>query len=183
VAPEHEAVGRELLSRIAKQQLAGWSIEEGVSISEGYWDVVLRRRDTLVYEVFEWMPDRSAQVPGIETTAKYFLAQEEVCREAGAEFAPPLPKQMIAVSSGVFEGRRPVEGIRYQAPPHMSGWYLTTDEYDGNVDSLRVDHTYHLTAARAELSRLLALPPGYWFILRDDSEDIGFDAEAASEGL
>lgn len=183
VAPEHETLGRTLLARIVAGELEGREIEDGASISDGYWDPILRKRDENLYEVFEWTPDRRVEAPGINTTATYLLEQGEMCRTVGAAFVPPMPKQLIAASRGVLEGTRPLEGIRYQAPPHMSGWYLTTDEYDGNVDSLHVDHVYHITSARPELTRLLALPPGYWFILHDGNEEIGFDADVAEEGL
>jgi hypothetical protein len=81
---------------------------------------------------------------------------------------------MVAVSEGVFEGRD-VEAMRYPAPEHMSGWWTTTDLYDGNVESIRTEHAYHLVEHRPELVQYLALPPGFW--LRTGSESGVFDAE------
>lgn len=113
--------------------------------------------------------------------ATYELEQRAFCRAAGFSFSPPTATQMITVSPGVFEREMPLEGIRYPAPPHMSGWYFTTPRYDGNFASMRVEHAYHLTALRPDLAKLLALPAGSWFVLHEDHEDVGFDAAVASE--
>lgn len=181
VSPEHYSVGAELLTRLAKQQLAEGAIVDGASLPAGYWEIVLQKQRNGLYEVLEWNPDRTQQVPGITSTATYELDQKSFCKAAGLSFSPPSATQMIAVSSGVLEREMPLEGIRYPAPPHMSGWYITTPKYDGNVDSMRVDHAYHLTAQRPELAKLLALPPGSWFVLHETHEEVGFDIAVASQ--
>jgi hypothetical protein len=45
----------------------------------------------------------------------------------------------------------------------MSGWYLSTDRYDGNARSLRTIHAYHVVLARPDVARFLALEPGFFF--------------------
>ena len=47
----------------------------------------------------------------------------------------------------------------------MSGWWLITEKYDGNIESLKHEHTYHVTAARPDLASFLALPYGFRFDL------------------
>jgi len=47
----------------------------------------------------------------------------------------------------------------------MSGWWITTKLYDGDVKSLKHEHTYHVTAARPDLAKYLALPDGFRFDL------------------
>jgi len=47
----------------------------------------------------------------------------------------------------------------------MSGWWLITEKYDGNIESLNHEHTYHVTAARPDLASFLALPYGFRFDL------------------
>jgi hypothetical protein len=69
------------------------------------------------------------------------------------------------------------QGVRYAMERAMSGWVLSTDRYDGDVRSLRVEHAYHITASRPDLACFLALPFGYWF---DVDGSVGFDAEAAA---
>jgi hypothetical protein len=62
---------------------------------------------------------------------------------------------------------------------HMSGWFLLTDKWDKNVASLTNHHTYHVTAARPDLARFLALPTGFRFDLR--SSRVWFDGEVANQ--
>jgi len=47
----------------------------------------------------------------------------------------------------------------------MSGWWITTDLYNGDIKTLRREHTYHVTAARPDLAKYLALPEGFRFNL------------------
>jgi hypothetical protein len=56
----------------------------------------------------------------------------------------------------------------------MSGWWITTDLYDGDVKSLRNEHTYRLIATRPELAKYLALPDGFRFNL-PVVEEVWFD--------
>lgn len=67
-----------------------------------------------------------------------------------------------------------MQGVRYPSPEHMSGWWVTTDRYDGDVRTLRHEHLYHLTAARPDLARYVALPFGFRFDL-GRHEDVWFD--------
>jgi hypothetical protein len=90
-----------------------------------------------------------------------------------------LGDRLVVVSDGVLESE-PVEAVRYPSPEHMSGWWITTDRYNGDVQSLRTHHLYHLTAARPELAQYLALPYGFRFNLAR-GEDIWFDPEVARQ--
>ena len=47
----------------------------------------------------------------------------------------------------------------------MSGWWITTDLYNGDIQTLRREHTYHVTAGRPDLAKYLALPEGFRFNL------------------
>jgi hypothetical protein len=58
----------------------------------------------------------------------------------------------------------------------MSGWWITTGRYDGNTASLKREHLRHLTAARPDLARLIALPFGFRFDLTHH-EDVWFDPQ------
>jgi hypothetical protein len=73
-----------------------------------------------------------------------------------------------------------VQGVRYPSPEHMSGWWITTDRYDGDIRSLTQEHLYHLTAARPDLARYLALPFGFRFD-QASGEDVWFDEQVARE--
>jgi hypothetical protein len=73
-----------------------------------------------------------------------------------------------------------VEGVRYPSPEHMSGWWITTDRYDGDIKSLTLHHLHHLVQWRPDIAPYLALPFGYRFALRD-GEHVWFDEVAANE--
>ncbi|WP_259368131.1 MULTISPECIES: hypothetical protein [unclassified Colwellia] len=76
-----------------------------------------------------------------------------------------------------------MEGVRYPSPEHMSGWWLTTDEYDGNIDSLVTVHFQHIIEKRPELALYMALPFGYRFNLGGESEHVWFDQEVAQDSI
>ncbi len=108
-------------------------------------------------------------------------SQKECCEHYSAEFSPIVPTQLVTISKGIYEGVVPVEGVRYPSPSHMSGWWLTTDEYDGNLDSLVTVHFQHIIEKRPELALYMALPFGFRFILGGDSESVWFEQEVADE--
>jgi hypothetical protein len=56
-----------------------------------------------------------------------------------------------------------VQGVRYPSHEHMSGWWITTDRYAGNIGLLTQEHLYYLTAARPDIARHVALPFGFRF--------------------
>jgi hypothetical protein len=86
----------------------------------------------------------------------------------------PKPDQLVVISDGVFEGDI-VEGVRYPSPQHMSGRWLTTDRYNGDIKSLRTVHFHHVTESRPDLMGFLKLPFGYRFF----SGDAWFDQKVA----
>ena len=83
---------------------------------------------------------------------------------------PQLPAmdQLVVISDGVYEGDI-VEGVRYPSPQHMSGWWLTTDRYDGNIESLKTVHFRHIAERRPDIAEFLRLPFGYRFFSADGS--------------
>ncbi len=105
-------------------------------------------------------------------------AQRAVCRQYAASFRPPAADQLCATSSGVFDGE-PVQGVRYAAPEHMSGWYLTTDRYDGDHRSLVVEHVSHVVERRPDIAPFLALPPGFRFDVSSVSAEAWYDEDVA----
>lgn len=63
---------------------------------------------------------------------------------------------------------------------HMSGWWFTTDLYDGNIRSLKTTHMYHVSVARPDVAPYVSLHFGYRFDL-DEQDDVWFDEQAARE--
>lgn len=149
-------------------------IKQGETMVYGYWLVKFQggeREDHL--ETWEYTPDASDFVRGADLTLSYWRDQHFVCDQYGAAFRPPRPDKLTVISAGVIEGL-PVQGIRYPSPDQMSGWWITTDLYDGNIETLRHEHTYHITAVRPDLAKYLALPDGFRFNLAV-AEDVWFD--------
>lgn len=156
---------------------SGAELKHGETMAYGYWLTKFVATDDHL-EAWEYAADASHFVPGITLTLTYWRSQHRVCQRLSAEFQPPRPDQVVVVSEGVLEGDQAVQGVRYPSPEHMSGWWFTTDRYRGDVGSLVKIHAYHLSAARPDLSSLLALPHGYRFDL-SKSEDIWYDEKVA----
>lgn len=95
--------------------------------------------------------------------------------ELGPTFAPQ-PDQLVVISEGVYEGDV-VEGVRYPSPPHMSGWWVTTNRYKGNISSLKTVHFRHVAETRPDLARFWPLPFGYRFFSGDGA--VWFDQTVA----
>ena len=74
----------------------------------------------------------------------------------------------------------PIEGVRYPSPEHMSGWWVTTDSYNGDSSTLKNVHMGHLITARQDIVNFLALPYGYRFRVDEESK-AWFDDKASEE--
>ena len=102
----------------------------------------------------------------------------EYCREFSVQCDMPQSNQLVAVSIGVFDGDQ-VQGVRYYMEKQMSGWIVTTDRYNGDVNSLSMEHFSHLSEKRPDLVKYLCLPVGWRF---DTSRrDVWFDETIQEE--
>lgn len=133
------------------------------------------------FDVYEWDEKATAFAEGPAITVDFAAAQAERCRAAGVSPAPPRFDQLIAVSHGADDSDLLVQGVRYPAPDHMSGWYLTTDLFDGDVKSLRLEHVHHVLARRPMLAGFVALPPGHRFELKGQTSGVRFDPSLLAE--
>ncbi len=161
---------------------SGKQLKSGESIAYGYWLVKFQeveQEDHL--ETWEYSADASTFVKGGNLTLGYWRDQHLVCYQQNAVFSPPRPDKLAVVSAGVLEGL-PVQGIRYPSPDHMSGWWMTTDLYDGDIKSLHHEHTYHVTAMRPDLAKYLALPHGFRFNF-SVAEEVWFDDKALEPAM
>jgi len=139
-------------------------IKHGETLNYGYWMVKFQAANDNVLEVWEYNPEATEFVPGGSLTLSYWKEQHRICDLYGAEFAPPRPDKLTAVSAGVMEGY-PVQAVRYLWQEHMSGWLMVTEKWDNKVESLTNHHTYHVTATRPDLAKFIALPVGFRFDL------------------
>jgi hypothetical protein len=139
-------------------------IRHGDTLNYGYWIVKFQAAKDNVLEVWEYNPEATEFIPGGSLTLNYWKEQHRICDLYGAEFTPPRPDKLTALSDGVMEGL-PVQAVRYPWQEHMSGWLVVTERWDKNIKSLTNHHTYHLTATRPDLAPFIALPVGFRFDL------------------
>jgi len=159
----------------------GAYLQHGETVAYGYWLTKFVEIDGLL-EAWEYRADATEFVPGVTLTLTYWRGQHRICDLQKAEFHPPRPDRLTVISAGVLEGDPDVQGVRYPSPEHMSGWWLTTNRFDGDTRSLRTMHTYHVTAARPDLAPLIALPYGFRFDL-EHGQDIWFDEHVATDAV
>jgi hypothetical protein len=144
----------------------------------GYWLVKFEPAGDGYLDVWEYDSVFESFIHGGSLALRYWRDQLATCESVGANFYPPNPGKMTAVSSGVMEGH-PVQAVRYSLGDPMSGWLIVTDQYNGDITTLTTHHTYHVTAARPDLAKFLALPCGFRFD-QTSGEKVWFDPEAAA---
>jgi hypothetical protein len=175
-APTLVEAAKGFLSYVADYLLAnGKPISPGETLSYGYWLTKFEFLSPGLLEVWEYNALATEFLRGASLTLTYWQEQHSVCQKYDAEFRPPRPDQLTVVSEGVLDGL-PVQGIRYLAPEGMSGWWITSDRYSGNISTLRHEHTYHVTAIRPDLAKFIALPVGFRYDL-SSHEDVWFDRD------
>lgn len=152
--------------------LDGHVINSGETIGYGYWITKALNNDHGDLEFWEYNAGATDYIFGITNTLHYWQGQHQICEQASSVFIPPRADQMIVISDGVYEGEI-VQGVRYESPKHMSGWWITTDRYNGDVTSLKTVHAYHLTEKRPDLVKFLALSVGHRFY--SDNGEVKFD--------
>jgi len=155
-------------------------IKSGETIPYGYWLLKLKDKGSGVLEVWEYNDEATEFIVGANLTLKYFSEQSGICKKYKSIFSPPRPDKKVAISDGVLEGDA-VEGVRYHAPNHMSGWYITTDKYNGDFKTLEVINAYQLTSVRPDLAAFLALTQGFRFCKDKYSSSAWFDKEAYAQ--
>lgn len=176
--------GERLLRFLVEYQLqTDHRLKAGQTVAYGYWTIRCVAGETGCLEVWEVKSESESHlfVPGANRALTYWRQQSALCRSVGSEMKPPHASHRVSVSAGVLEGTLPLEGVRYPSFTPNSGWYLTTDLYDGDIRSVRMIHLEHLTAARPEVTKLLGLSFGYRFEATGANKvSVWYDAEVAN---
>ncbi|WPQ60136.1 hypothetical protein SIO70_17485 [Chitinophaga sancti] len=144
-------------------------LKEDATITYGLWSLKLFS-DKELLSIHELNADFSDWVTGAKNATYYLELQRIVCKEIGVKSMLPNLNQKIAVDNGTLGGEE-VQGIRYDAPPHMSGWYITSDSYNGDINSLNVIDLFSFVPRRRDLIQFLALPVGYSFEVKNGNYD------------
>lgn len=162
----------EFIELVTRYVESGFKIASDETLGYGCWVTKMYLNDRRELMFFEQVPRTGAYVPGISTTLQLWAEQHMTCEKTGVDYSAPSFDQMIVISPGVIEGD-PAEGVRYPSPEHMSGWWVTTDRYDGDTKSLLTVHIQHLAVNRPDLVKYLGLPFGYRF--HGPSDDVWLD--------
>lgn len=116
---------------------------------------------------------------GCSFSASLIEQQKAICDAHAVTTVFSLTNQMVAVSDGVMTGKLPIEGVRYPSPEHMSGWWITTDDFNRNTDEIKTVHMGHIISTRPDIRCMLALPYGFRFAFGETTE-IWFDQNVAN---
>ncbi|MDR6517307.1 immunity protein Imm33 domain-containing protein [Chryseobacterium camelliae] len=140
-------------------------ISENQNIGYYSWLLQFRLNENNFYDLYEINFDGSDFNKGCDTAILVVRQQSEICWQQN--FIPIFPNfnQSVIISDGVYEGKD-VEGIRYDSPQDESGWYLITDDYNGDLKSLKMVHFYHVAFARPDILKYLAIPYGHRFLVK-----------------
>ncbi|MQQ34521.1 hypothetical protein GE543_09115 [Pseudomonas sp. SZ57] len=157
-----EVLAIELVEAVARYLETEYEILPNETLGYGSWITKIQLNDCQELMFFEQVPLTGDYVLGITTTLKIWVEQHAICAKMCVKHSVPLHDQLIVISDGVFEGDA-VEGVRYPSPEHMSGWWITTDRYNGDTQTLKTVHAHHVAEHRPDLVKFLALPFGYRF--------------------
>lgn len=151
-------------------------IKDGETIGLGSWMVkfIFNNLYIELHELKEVINSNNKYVFSLNNTIRIFKNQLMFCKEYNLKADIPKIGQKITVSKEIYEGSE-VNGVRYESPSHMSGWYLTSNEYNGDIKTLVVDHLYHILNERPDLVKFLALPVGYRFYKEKQTEMVWLD--------
>lgn len=119
-------------------------------------------------------------VAGADRTLSQWLQQSEICRNAFSRHVNALYGGTVIVSPGVMSGR-PCEGVRYPHKGTNTGWWLFSDDYSGDLNSMRPEHLYHVLAVQPDLPKFLCLEPGSCFDARSPSYRVWFETDVAAQ--
>ncbi|PKW29036.1 immunity protein Imm33 domain-containing protein [Flavobacterium lindanitolerans] len=148
--------------------------DQNIGFNSWILNFILKQNEYL--EIYETHPVTQELVQGCDYSLEVMNNQIKVCDKHSSKYLFTRVNQNIAISDGVLEGVA-VEGVRYEAPEHMSGWYLTTDLYNDDINSLKQIRLPDLARRRPELIKYLALDNGFRFFVDSKNDEVWFDEE------
>ncbi|ARU60928.1 hypothetical protein CBW65_07410 [Tumebacillus avium] len=152
------------------------TIKPDQTIAYYSWILKLNSDDAPFYNLWEADSNGDGYIQGVDYSIQVIREQGEECKKHNVTPSFPTFAQNIVISKGVYEGLA-VDAVRYPSPSHMSGWWITTDLYDDNIDSLMNVHYYHLAFKRPDLLKYLALPYGFRFYISEREKDVWFSQD------
>jgi hypothetical protein len=154
-------------------------IKANQTISYGSWVLKFVSLSDDMLEIWELATSEGKFAKGASKALRLWRDQNLICKNNFTDFSPPSVNMLVAISNGVLEGD-PVEAVRYEVSGQMSGWYVTTDKYNNDIKTLKIEHIYHLILQRPDIAKYLALPTGFRFSLYG-KEEIWLDQSIVEE--
>jgi hypothetical protein len=172
--------GAEFLRYVARYLMdSAASVRTGETLAYGCWLTRFEDEREEHVEIREHTGEGDAYTSPVHFALALWRDQHRLCEAHGASFSPPRTDQLVVISAGVYEGVTPIQGVRYPSPEHMSGWWVTTDLYNGDIKTLRSEHLHHVLANRPDVAPYMALPFGYRFNLGGETSYARFDQAVA----
>jgi len=149
-------------------------ITDNQTIAYYSWLLQFRVLEQKYFDLYEVTSNGDGFIKGCDLSISIIGNQSELC--ASYNLVPLFPNfsQNIVISKGVYEGMD-IEAIRYESPEHMCGWWLITDAYDDNIESLMNVHYSDVVFKRPDILKYLALPFGYRFFMENNEVEIFID--------
>ena len=98
--------------------------------------------------------------------------QKAICLKYHAEYTPPNEEDKTGFALSTL-GILPINGLRHSPQNGTSGWYIWCGEsYSESADFFVSLHTQHIYDEYPQIGTLLALPPGFRFLLAGEHLDI-----------
>ncbi len=104
--------------------------------------------------------------------------QIAICEKYNTDVYPAPSASKMGVSENVRnKNLYPINGLRHPPEGDTNGWYIWAGETFSDDDNFfQPLHTSHLQIWKPEITKFLALPPGYRFLLGENGyEDVWFD--------
>lgn len=102
--------------------------------------------------------------------------QRALCVRFGVEFTPPLKQSILGIRLNVRDDIVALNGLRHPPSNDTNGWYIWAGEILEEREDFFVPlHLEHVGRWHKDISRFLALPPGWRFLVAGDYEDVWFD--------
>ena len=157
-------------------------LKNGETIGIGSWMIKFSIDNVYIelHELKDVVKNSNVYEFDLKNTISFLKGQNDICSRYKVNLMFPLIGQKIAVSKEIYDGSE-VNAVRYDAPSHMTGWYLTSNEFNGDVNTLIVDHLFHLLKVRPDIAKYLALPAGYRFFKDELGDKIWFDEDIIAD--
>ncbi|MGH9887462.1 MAG: immunity protein Imm33 domain-containing protein [bacterium] len=104
--------------------------------------------------------------------------QRSMCERFGAVFSPPEPGSRLGIGLQTL-GQVPLHGVRHLPVAGTCGWYVWAGDWSDDPDFYTALCVEHLPDHLVQALDLLALPPGWRFLMDNKGYlDVWFDEEA-----